>query len=568
LDRATKVFALAGNLGRPLEREKKGQNVTTDPPGWNRLAAEFDQFWRSLLEVREPAQRPPDGLDAVANQLEKANDIAEGIRQATQSKGRLSFAEHLDFFPDLNHVGYDGRQAVKDATTARLPDNHRRPIVTEPGDKQEEAPRYFVVAAQATCKHPVTGEILPQPVDDGLAEVVAAAVSLNEALPLLEASPDQRVFAFHQVAFFNDAAKFRQLFDFGDEIGPLQGLATCCPLPMTARAFVADILTALDEIEKWSSQRVSNGTAFPTSIAQSITAAVTALREALARAERSKLPRKPQPPSGQFIPVKLPEIVTELRAACDRVMPMREDLPGVHDLIYWPGIRESLKRLHELLPADIDRADCDASIREQLRNLRALVIEIWDAMRLGDTSRSRPHFLYSGYRERLGSILDRLPELKAHEPEHAAAVTPDASDRQQERSAGSSASQELATKSKRSTARGDRRTDDQPLSRLIRFYTNGVSDDRIQEALIVLEDERLTTNEKLRKIDGLMPVPASASAQQLGKLLRVTKQAVMKTDWWIRNRTGEKENEIGRRRSIHMQRAAKLESAAPTDNDD
>jgi hypothetical protein len=82
----------------------------------------------------------------------------------------------------------------------------------------------------------------------------------------------------------------------------------------------------------------------------------------------------------------------------------------------------------------------------------------------------------------------------------------------------------------------------------------------------LLSDARLTANEKLTKIDALIPFPATASAEQLGEMLGVTKQAVLKTDWWIQNRKGEKDSEVGRRRDGHRKRAKSYE--APGQDDD
>ena len=90
---------------------------------------------------------------------------------------------------------------------------------------------------------------------------------------------------------------------------------------------------------------------------------------------------------------------------------------------------------------------------------------------------------------------------------------------------------------------------------LMRVFTNGVSDDRIRQAARLLDDDKLTVNEKLTKIDALIPIPATASAEQLGQMLGVTKQAVLKTEWWIQNRKGERQDEIGRRRVKHQERA-------------
>jgi hypothetical protein len=104
------------------------------------------------------------------------------------------------------------------------------------------------------------------------------------------------------------------------------------------------------------------------------------------------------------------------------------------------------------------------------------------------------------------------------------------------------------------------------LSALLRVYTNGVSEDRIEKATRLLSDGHLTVNEKLTKIDALIRIPATASAEQLGQMLGVTKQAVLKTEWWIQNRKGEKVSEIGRRHEGYRKRAKSYE--APGQDDD
>jgi hypothetical protein len=100
---------------------------------------------------------------------------------------------------------------------------------------------------------------------------------------------------------------------------------------------------------------------------------------------------------------------------------------------------------------------------------------------------------------------------------------------------------------------------DRALIPLLRVFTNGIVDERIKRASQLLADEKLSANEKLTKIDALIPFPPTASAEQMGEMLGVTRQAVMKTDWWIQNRKGEKVNEIGRRRTQHQQRAHEYE---------
>ncbi|MDY3561968.1 hypothetical protein R5W23_003399 [Gemmata sp. JC673] len=94
-----------------------------------------------------------------------------------------------------------------------------------------------------------------------------------------------------------------------------------------------------------------------------------------------------------------------------------------------------------------------------------------------------------------------------------------------------------------------------PAGALLRIFTNGLSDERIKSALRAFMRANQTANEKLVAIDRILPIPPTASAEQLGELLGVTKQAILKTGWWIEHRKGEKADEIGRRRSAHQKRA-------------
>jgi hypothetical protein len=103
--------------------------------------------------------------------------------------------------------------------------------------------------------------------------------------------------------------------------------------------------------------------------------------------------------------------------------------------------------------------------------------------------------------------------------------------------------------------------------RLLRVFTNGLSDERIEKAARLLADDSLTANEKLTRIDALLPFPAKASAEQLGDMLGVSKQAVLKTPWWVQNRKGEKEDEVGRRRAGHQKRAEGYEPPLADDAD-
>jgi len=89
---------------------------------------------------------------------------------------------------------------------------------------------------------------------------------------------------------------------------------------------------------------------------------------------------------------------------------------------------------------------------------------------------------------------------------------------------------------------------------LLRVFTNGIVNERIQQAAQILADDALTANDKLTRIDELVRFPPTASAEQLGAMLGVTKQAVMKTVWWCKNRRGETQEEIDRRFDRHKER--------------
>lgn len=103
---------------------------------------------------------------------------------------------------------------------------------------------------------------------------------------------------------------------------------------------------------------------------------------------------------------------------------------------------------------------------------------------------------------------------------------------------------------------------------LLRMLTGGLTDERFEQAAAVLMNQHFGTDEKLIKIDELIRIPPTASAQQLGDLLGITKQAVSKTGWWVANRKGEKANEIGRRHAGHRERSKGYQDFASDEGDE
>ena len=102
---------------------------------------------------------------------------------------------------------------------------------------------------------------------------------------------------------------------------------------------------------------------------------------------------------------------------------------------------------------------------------------------------------------------------------------------------------------------------------LLRVFTNGVADERFQRAAQILADDTLTANDKLTRIDELIRFPPTASAEQLGEMLGVSKQAILKTAWWCKNRQGMTDVEIERRRSRMKERGQKFERPRPDEGD-
>jgi hypothetical protein len=108
---------------------------------------------------------------------------------------------------------------------------------------------------------------------------------------------------------------------------------------------------------------------------------------------------------------------------------------------------------------------------------------------------------------------------------------------------------------------------DAPSLALLRVFTNGIVDERIRQARRILADDTLTANEKLTRIDELIPFPPTASAEQLSAMLGVTKQAVMKTSWWRKNRRGMTDEEIERRQLRLKDRGRKYERPRSEEDD-
>jgi hypothetical protein len=88
---------------------------------------------------------------------------------------------------------------------------------------------------------------------------------------------------------------------------------------------------------------------------------------------------------------------------------------------------------------------------------------------------------------------------------------------------------------------------DHVVSRILSVYTRKCSDQRLQEIVRILNNPNLTIDGKLWEIDKVLPIPATASSQVLADLLGVSKPAILKTDWWQKNRGRQKERDCAAR---------------------
>jgi len=110
--------------------------------------------------------------------------------------------------------------------------------------------------------------------------------------------------------------------------------------------------------------------------------------------------------------------------------------------------------------------------------------------------------------------------------------------------------------------------------RLLNVYTNGLADDRLEKASSVLNSD-LTVDEKLWKIDELMPIPPTVSAEKLGKIFTsgekpngVSKTAIQNTTWYDQKRKGRKSKEIDKREGRLRQLGQEYKRDRQADDDD
>lgn len=136
LGRASDVFGLADSLAREFHREMGSRSglVIVEGSPLRRHREKIEEFWSTVLELRDLVQNPPEGFDDVAEQLLEAGKLAEQIRH-------LDGSDLLDFWPELSQVAHDGYEFTKAARKAARLDKSfsflhvaPRPATVEPSN--------------------------------------------------------------------------------------------------------------------------------------------------------------------------------------------------------------------------------------------------------------------------------------------------------------------------------------------------------------------------------------------------------------------------------------------------
>ncbi|WP_157732119.1 hypothetical protein [Thermogutta terrifontis] len=84
--------------------------------------------------------------------------------------------------------------------------------------------------------------------------------------------------------------------------------------------------------------------------------------------------------------------------------------------------------------------------------------------------------------------------------------------------------------------------------RLMRIYAPDKGKECMRQLADIINDSTLNVDDKLRKLNAILPIPISASLRSLAQALGVSASAIRKTRWWKEHRTHQKEVEIEERR--------------------
>lgn len=116
LDRAGKVFELAGKLARAFMDESQDNRGHQVDSAWQQHLDDFQALANGILNLRDVIQLPPIGFENVATVLKKAGVTVVQIRDRMETDEGQTWAEYRDYYPALNSVWQNGLLAVKEAS--------------------------------------------------------------------------------------------------------------------------------------------------------------------------------------------------------------------------------------------------------------------------------------------------------------------------------------------------------------------------------------------------------------------------------------------------------------------
>ncbi|TWU28410.1 hypothetical protein [Bythopirellula polymerisocia] len=114
LDRASKVFGMANSLARGFQNENREQvpMLVLDESPREGHRKKISDFIAATLDLRDAIESPPEGFEAVAEQLLKACQLARILPL-------MDGWDLLDQWPSLNQIAFDGHIAVTEAVKAK-----------------------------------------------------------------------------------------------------------------------------------------------------------------------------------------------------------------------------------------------------------------------------------------------------------------------------------------------------------------------------------------------------------------------------------------------------------------
>jgi hypothetical protein len=591
LDRAGNVFSLAWHLGRTFQEERETGRI--DPTAWDRHKPAFDEFCAAVLDLRGAMQNPPDGFAPVAAALLKAASVAKRIRDVMQTADGRDWATFRDFFPELNSVAVSVQEAIREVTKVwRAEDPFA--FVDQPAASRQPG-----IDTTPTCPKPPLALIelaerrIPgilanvQPNRDRAIELIAShlAKRLQYARHTLAAAQ----WAIHHAIKAGRLCARRVEAEFPSVGVPGPGgmdwhgggrghIAIPQGKPAPFDSFKVVATESL-----WAWWRSSVDAEEPLALE----AAVNNLDPTEAHNDEShadaidRSPPAPGATNANTSALPAEQLVATVDALVDFVR------ARVEVCLQKGGADHA--RLHQLadhvwtLVVQLGLQTCwpDSSPGYGPTRLPVFWLAAGEGLVISRAEFPRWETSMKTLR-RCAEGLRRPPTIHAKNLEKAAGSLPPARVTKAPVGNGDT-EQQLEPRpvpandppfQPATPAGGQPQAEttpatptDHPSVALLKVFTNGIADDRIKQASRLLTDDALTVNEKLAKIDALIHFPATASAEKLGDLLGVTKQAVLKTEWWTQNRKGEKDNEIGRRRAGHQKRAKEYDKPDATDDD-